>query len=136
MSLAHRSDHAQSVRYRRVRWYPDQSDLGALLIDVAAAVKAISWKLAKGALGGHLGSLEVENVRGEIQKQLDVLTNDVVIAQCEWGGQLAGIVSEELELVYQIPAEHPRGKFLLLFDPLNGPSNVDFNDSVGTIFRS
>ncbi|MEK6648977.1 MAG: class 1 fructose-bisphosphatase [Actinomycetota bacterium] len=112
----------------------DQSDLGALLIDVAAAVKSISAMLAKGALGGYLGSLEVENVQGEVQKKLDVLTNDVVIAQCEWGGQLSGMVSEELELLYQIPSGNPRGKFLLLFDPLDGSSNVDFNVSVGTIF--
>lgn len=113
---------------------PDKSDLGALLIDVAASVKSISAMLAKGALGGYLGSLEVENVQGEVQKKLDVLTNDVVIAQCEWGGQLSGMVSEELELPYQIPSENPRGKFLLLFDPLDGSSNVDFNVSVGTIF--
>lgn len=113
---------------------PDQSDLGALLIDVAAAVKTISAMLAKGALGGYLGSLAVENVQGETQKKLDVLTNNAVIAQCEWGGQLAGMVSEELELVYPIPEGNPLGKFLLLFDPLDGSSNVDFNVSVGTIF--
>ncbi len=113
---------------------PDLSDLGALIIDVAAAVKSISAMLAKGALGDYLGSLEVQNVQGEVQKKLDVLTNDVVIAQCEWGGQLSGMVSEELELPYEIPSENPRGKFLLLFDPLDGSSNVDFNVSVGTIF--
>ena len=112
----------------------DLSDLGALLIDVAAAVKNISAMLAKGDLGGNLGSLHVENVQGEVQKKLDVLSNNVVISQCEWGGQLSGMVSEELELPYQIPPEHPRGKFLLLFDPLDGSSNVDFNVSVGTIF--
>jgi len=113
---------------------PDLSDLGALIIDVAAAVKSISAMLAKGNLGGYLGSLGVENVQGEVQKKLDVLTNNVVIAQCEWGGQLSGMVSEELELPYQIPSGHPRGRFLLLFDPLDGSSNVDFNVSVGTIF--
>ena len=113
---------------------PDLSDLGALLIDVAAAVKSISTILAKGALGGHHGSFEIEGARGGVQKKLDVLSNDAIIAQCEWGGQLSGMVSEELELLYHIPAENPRGRFLLLFDPLDGSSNVDFNVSVGTIF--
>lgn len=113
---------------------PDLNDLGAVIIDVAAAVKSISAMLAKGDLGGYLGSLGVENVQGEVQKKLDVLSNNAVISQCEWGGQLSGMVSEELELPYQIPSDHPRGRFLLLFDPLDGSSNVDFNVSVGTIF--
>ncbi|HUW78264.1 MAG TPA: class 1 fructose-bisphosphatase [Candidatus Nanopelagicaceae bacterium] len=113
---------------------PERSDLGALLIDIAAAVKAISVMLARGELGGFLGSADAENVQGEIQKKLDILSNDVVIAQCEWGGQLAGMVSEELEMVYQIPSGNPRGRYLLMFDPLDGSSNVDFNVSVGTIF--
>ena len=110
------------------------SDLGSLLIDVAAAVKSISVILAKGALDGALGSLDAQNVQGEVQKKLDVICNETFISQCEWGGQVSGMVSEELEDVYAIPDGNPRGKYILLFDPLDGSSNVDFNVSVGTIF--
>jgi fructose-1,6-bisphosphatase I / sedoheptulose-1,7-bisphosphatase len=113
---------------------PDASDLGALLVDVAAAVKSISAMTAKGALGGVLGSVDRQNVQGEIQKKLDLLSNDAMIRGCEWGGLVAGMVSEELEAPYDIPAEFERGKFLLVFDPLDGSSNTDVNGAVGTIF--
>ena len=113
---------------------PDQSDLGALLIDVAAAVKSISAIVAKGALNGNDGALESTNVQGEVQKKLDVLTNDIFLHHCEWGGQLAGMVSEEMEDLHPIPGEYPRGRYLLLFDPLDGSSNSDVNVSVGSIF--
>ena len=72
------------------------SDLGALLIDVAAAVKAISAMTAKGALGGYLGKIGTTNVQGETQQKLDVLADDVLIKSCEWGGLVAGMASEEL----------------------------------------
>jgi fructose-1,6-bisphosphatase I / sedoheptulose-1,7-bisphosphatase len=110
------------------------SDLGALLVDVAAAVKAISAMTAKGALGGFLGSVGTQNVQGETQQKLDVLANDVVLRGCEWGGLVAGMASEELEEPYAVPGEYARGKFLLVFDPLDGSSNTDVNVSVGTIF--
>ncbi len=111
-----------------------QGDLAALLIDVAAAVKTISAMVSKGALGGYLGSLDVQNVQGETQKKLDVLTNEAMLANCDWGGLVAGMVSEELEEPYAIPGEYPRGNYLLAFDPLDGSSNIDVNVSVGTIF--
>ena len=110
------------------------SDLGALLVDVAAAMKAISAMTAKGALGGHLGEHGSKNVQGEAQQKLDVLANDVIIRSCEWGGLVAGMVSEELDDPYPIPAEYARGRYLLVFDPLDGSSNTDVNVSVGTIF--
>ena len=110
------------------------SDLGALLIDVAAAVKAISAMTAKGALGGYLGKIGTTNVQGETQQKLDVLADDVLIKSCEWGGLVAGMASEELEEPYAIPAQFPRGRYLLVFDPLDGSSNTDVNVSVGTIF--
>jgi fructose-1,6-bisphosphatase I / sedoheptulose-1,7-bisphosphatase len=110
------------------------SDLGALLVDVAAAVKAISAMTAKGALGGYLGEHGGRNVQGESQQKLDVLAHEVMIRSCEWGGLLAGMVSEELEDPYAIPAEYARGSHLLVFDPLDGSSNTDVNVSVGTIF--
>jgi fructose-1,6-bisphosphatase I / sedoheptulose-1,7-bisphosphatase len=110
------------------------TDLGALLVDVAAAVKAISAMTAKGALGGYLGELSSKNVQGETQQKLDVLANDVIIRSCEWGGLVAGMASEELDDPYPIPAEYARGRYLLVFDPLDGSSNTDVNVSVGTIF--
>jgi fructose-1,6-bisphosphatase I / sedoheptulose-1,7-bisphosphatase len=113
---------------------PGASDLGALLVDVAAAVKAISAMTAKGALGGYLGEHGTKNVQGETQQKLDVLAHEVMIRSCEWGGLLAGMVSEELEEPYPIPTEYVRGRYLLVFDPLDGSSNTDVNVSVGTIF--
>ncbi len=110
------------------------NDLAALLVDVAAAMKTISSMTAKGALGGHLGEIDNRNVQGEVQKKLDVLANDALLRNCEWGGLVAGMASEELEEPYAIPAEFERGNFLLVFDPLDGSSNTDVNVSVGTIF--
>ncbi|MEY3882841.1 MAG: hypothetical protein RLZZ379_119, partial [Pseudomonadota bacterium] len=74
------------------------------------------------------------NVQGETQKKLDVLSNHVFIHRTEWAGNLAGMASEEMDLPYQIPAQYPRGKYLLVFDPLDGSSNIDVNVSVGSIF--
>ena len=110
------------------------SDLGALLVDVAAAVKAISAMTAKGALGGYLGEQGAHNAQGEAQQKLDVLAHEVMIRSCEWGGLLAGMVSEELPEPYPLPAEYQRGRYLLVFDPLDGSSNTDVNVAVGTIF--
>ncbi|HET9330205.1 MAG TPA: class 1 fructose-bisphosphatase [Steroidobacteraceae bacterium] len=117
-----------------IQQLPGASDLGALLVDVAAAVKAISAMTAKGALGGYLGEQGAKNAQGEAQQKLDVLAHEVMIRSCEWGGLLAGMVSEELEEPYPLPAEYVRGRYLLVFDPLDGSSNTDVNVSVGTIF--
>jgi fructose-1,6-bisphosphatase I / sedoheptulose-1,7-bisphosphatase len=112
----------------------DANDLGALLVDVAAAVKAISAMTAKGALGGFLGEMGTKNVQGETQQTLDVLANEVMLRSCEWGGLVAGMASEELNDPYAVPDEYSRGRYLLVFDPLDGSSNIDVNVSVGTIF--
>ena len=112
----------------------DQGKLAALLVDVAAAVKAISAMTAKGALGGYLGTVENTNVQGEQQKKLDVLANDAMVTATEWGGLVAGLASEELDEPYVIPENFARGPYLLIFDPLDGSSNTDVNVSVGTIF--
>jgi len=112
----------------------DGGDLAALLIDVAAAVKAISAMTAKGALGGGGTEGGGQNVQGEIQHRLDVLANEAMIGACEWGGLLAGLASEELAEPRAIPQEFTRGRYLLAFDPLDGSSNADVNVSVGTIF--
>jgi fructose-1,6-bisphosphatase I/sedoheptulose-1,7-bisphosphatase len=109
-------------------------ELGALLVDVAAAVKAISAMTAKGALAGLRGKVDSQNVHGEVQAKLDVVANDVILRSNEWGGLVAGMASEELDEPFAVPAEYPRGRFLLVFDPLDGSSNADVNVSVGTIF--
>jgi fructose-1,6-bisphosphatase I / sedoheptulose-1,7-bisphosphatase len=109
-------------------------ELGALLIDVAAAVKAISSMAAKGALGGYVGKADTENPQGETQVPLDVTSNEVILKSCDWGGLVAGMASEEMDGPYAIPAEYARGRYLLVFDPLDGSSNADVNVSVGTIF--
>src|SRR5574338_912674 len=106
-----------------------------LLIEVVArACKRIAISVNKGALGDVLGSAGSENVQGEVQKKLDVIANEVLIEANAWGGHLAAMASEEVEEVRPIPSAYPKGGFLLLFDPLDGSSNIDVNVSVGTIF--
>ena len=106
-----------------------------LLIEVVAqSCQSISQAVSKGALGGVLGSLESENVQGEVQKKLDVLANDLMLESNQWSGTLSGMASEEMDEIYKIPATYPKGDYLLLFDPLDGSSNIDVNVSIGTIF--
>jgi fructose-1,6-bisphosphatase I len=110
------------------------AEVRLLIETVARACKAISHAVSKGALGGVLGSLESENVQGEVQKKLDVLSNEILLEANEWGGHLAAMASEEMETLHRIPNRYPRGEYLLLFDPLDGSSNIDVNVSIGTIF--
>ena len=110
------------------------ADLRLLVETIARACKAISTRVNKGPLGGGHGSAGTENVQGEIQKNLDVLSNEILLEANEWGGNLAALVSEEMEDVKPTPTNYPRGEYLLLFDPLDGSSNIDVNISVGTIF--
>ena len=110
------------------------SQLRLLIEVVARACKGISHAVNKGALGGVLGSADTENVQGEIQKKLDVIANEVLIEANEWGGHLAAMASEEMEGIYVVPNRYPQGEYLLLFDPLDGSSNIDVNVSIGTIF--
>ncbi len=109
-------------------------ELRLLLEVVARACKNISHAVNKGALGSVMGSAESENVQGEIQKKLDIIANEVLIEANEWGGHLAGMASEEMEGIYAVPNRYPQGEYLLLFDPLDGSSNIDINVSIGTIF--
>jgi fructose-1,6-bisphosphatase I len=108
--------------------------LRLLLEVVARACKSISQAVNKGALGGVLGTAESENVQGEIQKKLDIIANEVLIEANEWGGHLAAMASEEMDSIYVVPNRYPQGEYLLLFDPLDGSSNIDVNVSIGTIF--
>jgi len=120
---------------RQLHDRPDAGKLAGLLVDVAAAVKTIAALTARGALTGVGESLPAAtNASGEEQKPLDVVSNDAVIRCCEWGGQLAGMASEELETPYLVPATYESGPYLLAFDPLDGSSNIDVNVAVGTIF--
>ncbi|SPF81651.1 class 1 fructose-bisphosphatase [Pseudoprimorskyibacter insulae] len=109
-------------------------DLTTLLHSVATACKAISNALKNGALADVLGSLESENVQGETQKKLDVIANEIFLKRCEFSGVLGAMVSEEMDHIYEIPAKFPKGRYVLLFDPLDGSSNIDVNVSVGSIF--
>jgi fructose-1,6-bisphosphatase I len=110
------------------------SNLRLLLEVVARACKSISHAVNKGALGGILGSAGSENVQGEVQKKLDIIANDVLIEANEWGGHLAAMASEEMDSIHIVPNRYPQGEYLLLFDPLDGSSNIDVNVSIGTIF--
>ena len=123
----------------RRRFPGARGDFNALILDVALACKAIARDVAFGELGGVLGRQsgdagDVVNVQGETQMKLDALSNEIFLRTNEWGGHLAGMASEEMESPYAIPAQHPRGKYLLVFDPLDGSSNIDVNVSVGSIF--
>lgn len=115
------------------------ADLRLLIEVVARACKTISIAVGKGALGGVLGDAGTPgaasiNVQGEAQKKLDVLSNQILLEANAWGGHLAGLASEEMDCAHPIPDAFPRGNYLLLFDPLDGSSNIDVNISVGTIF--
>ena len=110
------------------------ADLRLLIETIARACKAISTRVNKGALADGLGSAGSQNIQGEAQKKLDVLSNEILLQANEWGGNLAALVSEEMEDPRPIPTHYPRGEYLLLFDPLDGSSNIDVNISVGTIF--
>ncbi|MBQ5947676.1 class 1 fructose-bisphosphatase [Massilia sp. ST3] len=110
------------------------AELRLLIEVVARACKRISYSVSKGALGEVLGSADTENIQGEVQKKLDVISNEILLEANEWGGHLAAMASEEMETIRQIPSRYPKGEFLLLFDPLDGSSNIDVNVSIGTIF--
>lgn len=106
-----------------------------LLIEVVArACKTIAISVNKGSLGEVLGSAGSENIQGEVQKKLDIISNEVLIEANQWGGHLAAMASEEMDSIHPVPDRYPQGEYLLLFDPLDGSSNIDVNVSIGTIF--
>ncbi|MDO8267155.1 MAG: class 1 fructose-bisphosphatase [Moraxellaceae bacterium] len=109
-------------------------DLRLIVESVASACKAIGVAIGKGELAGVLGGAGSENIQGEAQKKLDVISNDILIRTKQANGTLAAMASEEMDEIYLIPTEYPQGDYLLLFDPLDGSSNIDVNISVGTIF--
>ena len=139
MPLRHRTTLTQYLIEERRRFPGSSGDFNALILDVALACKAIARAVAMGELGGMYGDQAADggksiNIQGETQKKLDVLSNDLFIRMNEWAGHLAGMASEEMDDPYQIPTQFPRGKYMLVFDPLDGSSNIDVNVSVGSIF--
>src|SRR5271168_2721313 len=117
------------------RRFPEATgDFTAVLNHVRLACKRISFIVGRGALGAAQGDAQMTNVQGERQMKLDVIANDIFLRTSEYGGHLAGMVSEELAGPYAIPPEYPLGKYLLAFDPLDGSSNLDVNAPVGSIF--
>jgi fructose-1,6-bisphosphatase I/sedoheptulose-1,7-bisphosphatase len=139
MPLSNRWTLTRYLIEERRRFPGASGDLNALILDVALACKAIARIVAFGALGDSLGATSIPaaggvNVQGEVQKPMDLLSNEVFIRMNEWNGHLAGMASEEMEQPKQIPSAYPRGKYLLVFDPLDGSSNIDVNVSVGSVF--
>ncbi len=105
-----------------------------LLNDIASACKKISHQVNRGALIGVLGNADSENVQGEVQKKLDIISHDIMVNTLIHSGHLAGMASEEEEQPIQIPSAYSKGAYLVLFDPLDGSSNIDVNLTVGSIF--
>lgn len=139
MTIRRRFTLTQYLIEQRRRFPNASGDFNALLLDVALACKAIARSVALGELGSVLSHVDQDvatsvNAQGEEQKRLDVISNAYFTEMTEWGGHLAGMASEEMDQPYQIPAPHQRGKYLLVFDPLDGSSNLDVNVTVGSIF--
>ncbi len=117
------------------RDYPKSTgNFTALFSDLAVAAKIISREVNKAGLIDILGAANYQNVQGEEVQKLDEYANDTIVRTMEHGGHLSGMASEEIEEIIPIPDDMPKGDYLLLFDPLDGSSNIDVNISVGTIF--
>ncbi len=139
MPLSHRWTLTRYLIEERRRFPQASGDLNALVLDISLACKAIARIVAFGELGDFFATSPkppagAVNVQGELQKPLDVMSNDIFIRMNEWSGQLAGMASEEMDEPKQIASTYTRGKYLLVFDPLDGSSNIDVNVSVGSIF--
>lgn len=105
-----------------------------LLYDIALAAKAISYKTNRAGLTDILGRAGITNVQDEEQQKLDAYANDIIFRVCDHTGRLCVMASEENETILEIPAQFPKGTYVLVFDPLDGSSNIDVNVSIGTIF--
>jgi fructose-1,6-bisphosphatase I len=106
----------------------------ALFSDLVVAAKIISREVNRAGLIDILGAAGSKNVHGEEVQKLDEYANAMIIKTMEHGGHLSGMASEEMDEIIRVDPKYPRGKYLLLFDPLDGSSNIDVNISVGTIF--
>ncbi len=110
-------------------------ELAALLNDLQRAGKLIGAAVARGALDSPGATVTTSvNVPGEPPKKLGEVANLIMVSACEWGGQLCGMVSSTLHAPHEIPPQYPHGRYMLLFSPLDGATNLDVNLTVGTIF--
>jgi fructose-1,6-bisphosphatase I / sedoheptulose-1,7-bisphosphatase len=140
MPLSQRWTLTRYLIEERRRFPQASGDLNALILDISIACKAIARIVSFGEVGDSLTGVTTPatagavNVQGEMQKPLDVMSNNIFIRMNEWSGHLAGMASEEMDEPRQIPTSYSRGKYLLVFDPLDGSSNIDVNVSVGSIF--
>jgi fructose-1,6-bisphosphatase I len=117
------------------RKFPEATgDLSAILYDIALAAKMISSKVRRAGLSDILGSAGAENVQGEVQQKLDVIANEIMVNALDHGGRLCAMASEEEAEIIRIPERFRTGRYLVVFDPLDGSSNIDVNVPVGTIF--
>jgi fructose-1,6-bisphosphatase I len=117
------------------RQYPQATgSLTGLLMDLTYAAKVISREVNKAGLVDILGLTGDKNIHGEEVKKLDEYANDKLIQAMDHGGHLCVMASEENDEIIPIPDKYPKGKYVLLFDPLDGSSNIDANVSIGTIF--
>jgi fructose-1,6-bisphosphatase I / sedoheptulose-1,7-bisphosphatase len=119
----------------QLRRFPQASgSFNSVILGVALACKALSRKVAYGALAGLHGKAGAINAQGETQQKLDVLANEAFLQCLQWGGHVRGMLSEEMELPWLAAPEGVGGDYLLAYDPLDGSSNIDVNLSVGSIF--
>ncbi|MEO7182370.1 MAG: class 1 fructose-bisphosphatase [Gemmatimonadaceae bacterium] len=117
------------------RLHPEATgELSGILYDLALAAKMIANKVRCAGLADILGATHASNVQGEIQQKLDVFANDTIIKAVDHGGRLCAMASEEVPGIIPIPEGFKCGKYCLLFDPLDGSSNIDVNVPVGTVF--
>lgn len=137
MPLSQRRTLTSYLIEERRKFPAASGELNALLLDIALGCKAISRMVSFGELEGGFDD-EKNNVQSATidgaHKPLDLISNDIIVDMTQWNGHLAGLASEELNGPQQIPQEQPRGKYLLMFDPLDGSGNLDVNVSVGSIF--
>ena len=110
------------------------AELSLLLEAVASLSKDINDKVRHGELVGVLGTAGTDNIQGEQQKKLDVISNEIFVNGVQWTGSIAGMASEEMDHCLPTPQQFQRGQYLIMFDPLDGSSNIDINAPIGTIF--
>lgn len=109
-------------------------DFTLILEQIAFAAKIIGRDVNKAGIVNILGKTEGINFHGEEQQKLDMFANQKMIESLDHTGQICGMASEEVDEIIQIPSKYPKGKYLVVFDPLDGSSNIDVNISIGTIF--
>ncbi|MBS3965004.1 MAG: class 1 fructose-bisphosphatase [Methylomonas sp.] len=119
----------------RQRTMPAASGSFTLLLnDIVTACKRIAHLVNRGDLIGVLGSAGTQNIQGDVQKKLDIITHDIMVSALGWSGHVSGMASEEAEALIPVSGQYAKGQYLVLFDPLDGSSNIDINLTVGTIF--